>query len=130
MENFGTDSASISQPRTSFDHVARAWHHGAYILDYLSGKVTSTYEHNSEMVNIDTLVGQLELQFHSPGLYLDLTVSDLMRHKNWHVVRVILPGALPRESDSTLPHLGAERLNRLMAFYGGSVLNTSPHPFG
>lgn len=119
-------------PQTSYDHVLMAYLNGKTIINqYLKKARNQKFTIHKQPISLLDLVNKAEKIFESQIVVVDVT-SDKARKSGWYVVRVIIPGALPRESDARIAHLGGSRLCKILEKYklDSDKLVTLPHPFG
>lgn len=132
--NVADDAVTPSAPpETSLAHVLRAFRDGPSVLAHLRGDATTAgAEGEAESPgSLAELVVAAEEVFECPVIVVDVT-SQAARTSGWYVARVIVPGALPRESDARVAHLGGPRVRSLLGSepLDAPALETSPHPFG
>ena len=114
-------------PTSSLGHVLYAYHHGV--------EVKAWYEQQARLGRALTIkqrasAAQIGRTLQSFVVMVPLA-DDLTEHLGWKVVRVIIPGAFPRESNSELMHLDGPRLSSAMSTWGlGDAVHTAPNPFG
>jgi len=134
MRNCRSESLSIlSKPQTSYQHVATAFYSGPEVASWYQKQANwgdlnekaSCPEHLQELAKV------AEQTFQSPVVAVDVA-SSTAKSSGWYVFRVVIPGALQRESDSRISHFGKSRLEQLLTKYSVTqqALRTNPHPFG
>jgi len=130
-----TDDAVMASalPETSLAHVLRAFWDGSSVLANLRSDATPAGAKTEAEGpgSLADLVIAAEEVFACPVIVVDVT-SRAARSSGWYVARVIVPGALPRESDARVAHLGGPRLRSLLGSepLDSPALETAPHPFG
>ncbi len=108
-------------PRTSFEHVLRAWHEGGRVREWFRGLAWTDAAWPRPAGPLAELVACAEVCLGAPVVAVDLRSSLA---PDWHVWRVVAPHALRRESDHRRAHLSSPRLTP----YGD--LHREPHPYG
>jgi len=141
MRNSSGAFVTISAtPRNSLQHVARTYRDGARVAEWYRQQSAGRSSDNNRFADQRpspvagdplALAEIAENAFDSPVVVVDLTDS-IARESGWHVFRVVIPGALPREADGRIPHYGGFRLGRTLCRYelDPRSLHTEPHPFG
>lgn len=115
-------SEVVSVPTTSFEHVARAYPDGGDVVRWFRTHAERTKHAPREVDSTGDLVRAAETICGSVTA-TDVT-NDITRRLGLSVVRVLVAGAVPRESDARCMHLGG-RVQHLT-----DRPNTTPHPFG
>lgn len=120
-------------PQTSHEHVAAAYQSGANVAGWYRGQAARGHPGRATPCfrDVHRLAQAVERVLGSPVVAAEAT-SAAARASGWHVWRVIVPGALPREGDHSLAHLGGPRLERQLAPHPvePARLHMAPHPFG
>ena len=134
MRNCAKEVLSIpSKPQTSYQHVAAVFHSGSKVASWYRRQAVKDglKKTTSGLENIQELARAAEQTFQSLVVAVDVT-SSTAKSSGWNVFRVVIPGALPRESDARISHLGGTRLEHLLNTYSidQQMLQTTSHPFG
>jgi ribosomal protein S12 methylthiotransferase accessory factor len=130
----GQRVAPVDQPRSSLEHVARAFTRGADVLAWYESQAARAPREQVEHVcaaSPTELARIVARTFGPPIISVDLR-DAAARRAGWNVVRVLIPGAHPRESNARLAHDGGERLVNARARWSkkGDHVDYRPHPFG
>jgi ribosomal protein S12 methylthiotransferase accessory factor len=126
LAHFG-DVVDTDRPETSLEHVVRAYRRGDEVVRWYRDR---TRRQQRTIVSGGELVPHVARVLGSPVIAVD--VCDRRgRESGWQVVRVVVPGAYPRESDGRLMKISGPRLENALARYAaGAALHVAPHPFG
>lgn len=133
VRNFASASPQADPPETSFEHVAMAYRAGQDVVSRyrLAAQNTSPQDVSVDKLGFLELASVAEKEFNSPVIVVDVT-SNKARCSGWSVCRVIVPGALPRESNAHMAHLGGTRLCAILGENPQEhpAFERAPHPFG
>jgi hypothetical protein len=126
-------SLSLDCPRTSLDHVARAYRLGPALRESYRSRAERRVEIREAPSDwsLRRLVQASAMTFGCDVVSVNVT-DAMARSIGWTVCRVIVPNAYVKESDSTVPHLGRffDPGGMQEAIENDSMLCLEPHPFG
>lgn len=124
-----TKSTWISQPRTSLEHVLRAFEGGADVIDWYSrqSRGLRRLPHRPAVRTLRSLLTYMNQVFHVPA-YVTPLAPPAWREAGWHAIRISISGALHKYNAQDM----SPRLMAMLAACNAapSQLNRRPHPFG